>query len=84
MEKDYDYSVDKEWSKTRFPIPEYAWTGPYNFFNALKRMGYRLELWLCMDYDLSYEAERRVAGAEAETSSRPPDHWRRNGSGSSS
>jgi len=60
MDKFYDYSVDKQWSKERFPIPDYAFTGPHNFFNALKRMGYKLELWLCNDYDLSYEAERRI------------------------
>lgn len=66
MEQFYDYSVDKTWSKERFPIPSYAWKGPHNFFNALKRMGFHLELWLCNQYDLSYEAERRVgAGQQA-------------------
>ena len=63
MEKNYDGSTTKEWSKTRFPIPSYCQTGPHNFFNALKRMGFHLELWLCCDYDLSYEAERRIGQA---------------------
>lgn len=60
MEKNYDYSTKKTWSKDRFPIPSYAPNGPYNFFNAIKRMGFKLELWLCNDYDLSYEEERRL------------------------
>ncbi len=62
MEKSYDGSLDKTWSRDRFPIPSYAQTGPHNFFNALYRMGFRLELWLCCDYDLTHEAERRIGG----------------------
>lgn len=60
MEKNYDATTEKTWSQTRFPIPPYAPRGPHNFFNALQRMGFHLELWLCCDYDLSYEAERRI------------------------
>lgn len=63
MEKNYDGSITKEWSKTRFPIPSYCPRGPHNFTNALKRLGFHLELWLCCDYDLSYEAERRIGQA---------------------
>jgi alpha-glucosidase (family GH31 glycosyl hydrolase) len=60
MERNYDGTTTKRWSPERFPIPSYAQKGPHNFFNAIKRMGYRMELWLCCDYDLSYEAERRI------------------------
>jgi alpha-glucosidase (family GH31 glycosyl hydrolase) len=60
MEKNYDGSTTKQWSNDRFPIPRYALTGPHNFFNALNRMGFHMELWLCCDYDLSFEAERRI------------------------
>jgi alpha-glucosidase (family GH31 glycosyl hydrolase) len=60
MEKNYDYSTKKTWSRERFPIPSYAPNGPHNFFNAIKRMGFKMELWLCNDYDLSYEEERRL------------------------
>ncbi len=63
MEKNYDGSITKEWSKSRFPIPSYCLKGPHNFTNALKRLGFHLELWLCCDYDLSYEAERRIGQA---------------------
>jgi alpha-glucosidase len=60
MEKNYDYSIQKAWSKERFPIPGYAFNGPHNFINSIKRMGFKLELWLCNDYDLSVEEEIRL------------------------
>ncbi|MCF7855017.1 MAG: DUF5110 domain-containing protein [Candidatus Pacebacteria bacterium] len=60
METRYDLSTEKKWDNGRFPIPFYAPNGPHNFINALKRMGYHFELWLCNEYDLSYEAERRI------------------------
>lgn len=62
MQTNYDYSIEKDWHSDRFPIPSYARLGPYNFFNALYRMGYHLGLWLCNHYDLSYEAERQASG----------------------
>ncbi|HRU07176.1 MAG TPA: glycoside hydrolase family 31 protein, partial [Candidatus Brocadiia bacterium] len=40
------------------PIPSYCFNGPHNFFNAIQRMGFHMELWLANEYDLSYEAER--------------------------
>jgi alpha-glucosidase len=63
METNYDFSTDKKWDADRFPFPPWAPNGPYNFIDALKRMGFRLELWLCEDYDLSYEAERRIGNS---------------------
>ena len=60
MGKNYDESTEKAWSPERFPIPSYCVNGPHNFFNAIQRMGFQMELWLCNDYDLSYEAERRA------------------------
>ncbi|MCK9412893.1 MAG: DUF5110 domain-containing protein [Prolixibacteraceae bacterium] len=60
MEKDYDFSTMKKWNNQRFPIPYYALNGPYNFINSIKRMGFKVELWLCNDYDLTHEEERRI------------------------
>ena len=60
MEKIYDFSVDKAWSSERFPLPEWQKKCDHTFIRALKRMGYHLELWLCNEYDLSYEEERRI------------------------
>lgn len=63
METFYDESTEKAWNRARFPIPGYARLGPHNFFNAIQRMHFHMELWLCCDYDLSYEAERRAGAA---------------------
>ncbi len=60
MEKDYDKSTGKEWSSQRFPLPEWQKKCEHTFIKALKRMGFHLELWLCNDYDLSLEEERRA------------------------
>lgn len=60
MEKNYDFSIEKTWNNERFPIPSYAINGPYNFINSIKRMGFKVELWLCNDYDLTFEEERRI------------------------
>lgn len=66
MAKNYDFSVDKTWHPDRFPIPPYAPLGPNNFLDAARRMGFKPGLWLCNDYDLSWEEERRVRGVAAE------------------
>jgi alpha-glucosidase len=60
MATNYDFSVNKDWHPERFPIPFYAPTGRHNFLPAAIRMGFKPGLWLCCDYDLSYEEERRL------------------------
>lgn len=62
MAQNYDYSVNKEWHPERFPIPSYE-RQKYTFLGAAQRMGFKPGLWLCCDYDLSYEEERREAPA---------------------
>ena len=59
METNYDPTVKKKWSDTRFRIPSYCQKGPHTFFGALNRLGYKLSLWLCCNYDLfQYEEEK--------------------------
>ena len=60
MGKNYDYSIKKDWSTERFPFPDWVNRGPASFVKAIKRMGFKMELWLCQDYDLSYEEERLI------------------------
>lgn len=72
MSTRYDYTTEKKWHPERFFIPSWSPQGPGNFFNALDRMGYKMSLWLCCDYDLSYEEERRT-GQEIDTRSGPDD-----------
>ncbi len=69
MSKFYDYSTEKQWDPEKFFIPSYLQKGPGNFMDAAERMGFKISLWLCCDYDLSYEEERNAAAkkpAEAE------------------
>jgi alpha-glucosidase (family GH31 glycosyl hydrolase) len=62
METEYDLSVDKKWNSKLFPIPAWAPNGPHTFISALKRMGFKLDLWLCNEYDLLFEEDRRIKG----------------------
>ncbi|MBO4305158.1 MAG: glycoside hydrolase family 31 protein [Lentisphaeria bacterium] len=71
MEKSYDFSTEKQWSKTRFPLMLDAFKfRNRTFIDAVKNgMGYHFELWICNDYDLTYEEEARkgrVHGEDAE------------------
>jgi alpha-glucosidase (family GH31 glycosyl hydrolase) len=68
MEKHYDTSTKKEWSKERFHIPFWLrHTGRATFADALREMGFRMSLWLCTNYDFSeyeeYLLEKGVGGA---------------------
>lgn len=73
MERHYDATTEKAWSKERFPIPPWAPNGPDNFIDVIKRMGYHFELWLCNTYDLSYEADRRASAAERAAADAEPE-----------
>jgi alpha-glucosidase (family GH31 glycosyl hydrolase) len=61
----YDFSLEKTWHPERFYIPTWLQKGPGMFIDVARRMGFKLSLWMCCDYDLSYEEERR-AGKEAD------------------
>ncbi|MBN1553222.1 MAG: glycoside hydrolase family 31 protein [Phycisphaerae bacterium] len=69
METNYDASLEKRWDEDRFRIPPWAPNGPHTFISALKRMGYRLGLWLCENYDFTYQAERRVGNDAGDSTS---------------
>lgn len=73
MEKNYDYSIKKDWSTERFPFPDWVNRGPASFVKAIKRMGFKMELWLCIDYDLSYEEERRIGNDLTKTKKQTKD-----------
>ena len=61
MEKYYDFSLEKEWSKERFDIPFWLKGRDYGTFDiALKNMNFKLSLWLCCDYDLSEYEEMQL------------------------
>ncbi len=72
MATNYDASVDKDWHQERFPVPRYARYGRHLFLHAARRMGFKPGLWLCNDYDLSYEEERRLAEHPPPDEEQPP------------
>ena len=59
METNYDPTVNKKWSDARFRIPSYCQKGPNTFFGALNRLGFKLSLWLCCNYDLFQYEEKK-------------------------
>ncbi len=66
MEKNYDYSTDKQWHPERFYLPHWAPRGKsaVTFLSAAERLGFKMSLWLCCNYDLSHEEERQAEGRE--------------------
>ncbi len=60
MEDNYDQTIAKNWNTTRFPLPDWQKKCQFTFIKTLQRMGFHLELWLCNDFDLSFEEERRI------------------------
>lgn len=71
MEVNYDNTLDKNWNKQLFPLPDWQKKGVHTFIKALQRMGFHLELWMCNDYDLSYEEERKIAAETVDEDDKP-------------
>jgi len=62
MAKFYDNSIYKEWHPERFCFPYWSPKSSHTFIAALDRLGFKLSLWLCCDYDLSRYEEQCAAG----------------------
>ncbi len=69
MSKNYDYSTEKDWHPERFYIPSWvrkpgdvSGGNDQTFMGAARRLGFKVSLWLCADYDLSFEEERQANG----------------------
>lgn len=74
MSQHYDASVNKQWHPERFYIPPWAQQGPHTFLGAAQRLGFKVSLWECCDYDLTWEAEREAeqVAPPAPVESAPP------------
>jgi len=72
MEVEYDDSVDKKWHPQRYHLAGTKWV-KHNFITGLRNLGIKLSLWLCNDYDLSIEAERRRAAEAAARGEAPAE-----------
>ncbi|MFT3945836.1 MAG: glycoside hydrolase family 31 protein [Agriterribacter sp.] len=82
MAKYYDTSTSKSWNQKKFP-GEVFWEEknnkkkyeqPYLFIGRLHKLGFKLALWLCIDHDLSVEAEDEIAKKQGRTLS-GKEHW---------
>ncbi len=67
MKKNYDFSINKEWNDDKFDV-DYFWLPDSNdpkkenlFIPRMKDLGYKMALWLCIDHDLSIEAEDEIS-----------------------
>lgn len=73
METLYDESVDKKWCEERFPYFPWADTSPSTFIGNLKSMGYHFGLWMCSNYDHTWEEERKIHGETLNVSANDND-----------
>lgn len=77
MEQHYDATPEKQWSKERFHIPRWADKTENTFIAAAKRLGFKLSLWLCCDYDVSEYEELCLKNSsliiDGETDDTPSD-----------
>ena len=65
MSKFYDDSTRKWWRNESFHFPYWAPKGGHTFIGAMNRSGFKLSLWLCVDYDLfRYEEQCRAGQAK--------------------
>lgn len=64
MEYFYDFTTKKSWNSSRFGFPFWIKPKRHNitWIGALERMGFKLSLWLCMDYDLFVFEEECAEG----------------------
>ena len=64
MEKFYDYSFDKKWDLKKFHVEEWMHSRDckYSFLSAMRRFGFHVALWMCMDYDLCDHEEGLCGG----------------------
>lgn len=66
MEKFYDYSFEKKWDLKKFHMEPWMRSREYvrNFPTTLRRFGFHLALWICVNYDLCDREESRLTGEE--------------------
>lgn len=62
MSRNYDFSVRKGWHPDRFYLLWEYLTRRETYVGTLDRMGFKLNLWLCCDYDHFEHEERELAG----------------------
>lgn len=68
MSKYYDLHVNKDWNREKFYMPWWSEDRrkyrEVTFIGALARKGFKTSLWMCCDYDVYEEEERRLKVSE--------------------
>ena len=62
MSEFYDKSVHKRFDRSKFSFPYWAPTADFTWPNSLLRIGFKLSLWLCCNYDLTLYEEQCATG----------------------
>lgn len=62
MSNDYDMTTKKYWDRRKFHLPYWDESEGFTFIGALERMGFKLSLWTCCDYDLTRWEEECYRG----------------------
>lgn len=65
MEYFYDSTTKKSWNQSRFSFPHWTDSRTVTWIGGLERMGFKLSLWLCMNYDLFVFEEACAKGLAA-------------------
>lgn len=81
MSKYYDFSTQKNWNYNLFPGEPYWAENRYPktecenlFIGRLHQLGYKLALWLCIEFDQSIAEEDAIAAREGRPQS-GQEHW---------
>lgn len=72
MSQYYDTTTEKNWDSHRFYLPPWAPNAPETFISAARRLGFRLSLWLCCDYDLSFYEEALLGNNRYDSTDNSP------------
>ena len=83
MEYFYDFTTKKNWNPARFSFPAWTKSKDVSWIGALERMGFKLSLWMCMNYDVFVFEEKCAAGLARPSSAKTdwsatdtmPDVW---------
>ncbi len=71
METAYDATTRKRWDARKFFFPYWNPAGTHTFVSAMDRVGMKLSLWLCCNYDLFKYEEDLLAGREGPMTRKP-------------
>ena len=64
----YDPSTRKFWNRAKFDFPNWSPAGDHTWVGAINRLGFKLSLWLCTDYDVTKFEEQCLVDPARRTS----------------